>query len=442
MKKWKSIQLKDVAIRITKGTTPTTLGFSFVEEGINFIKAESINRYGEIDESTFAKIDQKTHECLKRSQIAANDILLTIAGVYLGKVGLVKTSHLPANTNQAVAIVRIDSRQASPEFLKYFFLNKSTTTYLNMLCPQSAQPNLNLTQLGRIQITLPELAEQKKIASILSAYDDLIENNKRRIAILEKMAEEIYREWFVKMRFPASAKTTAGKPADSKKSGALLPEKWRYRPLGELCLVIKRGVSPSYDDTAEGVVINQKCIRNQKLNLEFAQNHNTRVPEEKYLKHADVLINSTGVGTLGRVAPVDFIPAGLTVDSHVTICRADEEQIDPYYLAHTIMNLQSYFEYIATGSTGQVELGRTIIASTKIVVPEPEMQKRFADIVAPIWKLKHNLSIANCNLAKIRDLLLPRLISGKLSVENLDLPSNESASTISSALPQAELAHA
>jgi type I restriction enzyme S subunit len=301
---------------------------------------------------------------------------------------------------------------------------------------------LTMTILNNIEVALPSISTQKKIASILSAYDDLIENNKRRIAILEKMAEEIYREWFVRMRFSSYAKATADKPASKKNSGKLLPEKWIHKPLGELCLVIKRGVSPSYDDKGDGIVINQRCIRDQKLNIEFAQHHNTRVPAEKFLKHADVLINSTGVGTLGRVAPVDFVPEGLTVDSHVTICRADEKEIDPFYLAHTIMNLQSYFEYIATGSTGQVELGRTIIAATKIVVPARDAQDKFAGVVAPIWKLKHSLMTTNKNLTYTRDLLLPRLISGKLSVEDLELPSNEKLTSATSTLPQQEPANA
>jgi type I restriction enzyme S subunit len=88
-----------------------------------------------IDESTFAKISEKTHEVLQRSKIKSGDILVTIAGVYLGKIGLVSNRHVPANTNQAVAIVRLDKTRASPEFIKYFLLAPSTTVYLNMLCP-------------------------------------------------------------------------------------------------------------------------------------------------------------------------------------------------------------------------------------------------------------------------------------------------------------------
>jgi type I restriction enzyme S subunit len=138
------------------------MGFDFTSTGINFIKAESVTRDGEIDETTFAHIDQKTHEALKRSQIQTDDVLVTIAGVYLGKIGLVRGEHVPANTNQAVAIVRPDSNKVEPIFLKYFLQNKSTTTYLNMLCPQSAQPNLNLTQLGNLKLRIPPLRVQKK----------------------------------------------------------------------------------------------------------------------------------------------------------------------------------------------------------------------------------------------------------------------------------------
>ena len=111
---WRETRLKELSLKITKGTTPTTLGYPFTEAGVNFIKAESITRDGNIDESTFAFIDEKTDAALKRSQINEQDILLTIAGVYLGKVGLVSRSQIPANTNQAVAIVRLDQTKSMP----------------------------------------------------------------------------------------------------------------------------------------------------------------------------------------------------------------------------------------------------------------------------------------------------------------------------------------
>jgi type I restriction enzyme, S subunit len=412
MRAWPETQLKSVALKITKGTTPTTLGFDFVQDGINFIKAESITRDGKIIESTFAKISEKTYQALKRSQIQERDILVTIAGIYLGKIGLVRKSHIPANTNQAVAIVRLDRSKTCAEFIKYFLLNSSTTMYLNMLCPQSAQPNLNLTQLGNLKFNLPELALQKKIAAILSAYDDLIENNQRRIALLEKMAEEIYREWFVRMRFPGHKQVKFEKG---------VAEGWEYKELNELCSLIKRGISPKYDDESKSLVINQRCIRDGNVDLSVARGHETKIPKEKMIKYGDVLINSTGVGTLGRVSVLEYEVANLTCDTHVTICRADSNLVNVHFLAHTVKRLQSHFENMAIGATGQTELGREMVANTKVLLPTLAIQNAFSEQAAEIWKMKRYLSGMLKTLEHTRDSLLPRLISGKLYVENLDI---------------------
>ena len=111
----KTIRLKEICDKITKGTTPTTYGMSFVSDGINFIKAESITPSGTINTSTFAKISKNTHERLKRSQLVLNDILFSMAGMFLGKTAILSDEKLlPANTNQAVAIIRVNERIANP----------------------------------------------------------------------------------------------------------------------------------------------------------------------------------------------------------------------------------------------------------------------------------------------------------------------------------------
>src|SRR5207249_1378408 len=145
---------------------------------------------------------------------------------------------------------------------------------------------------------------------------DLIENITRRIENLEEMAQMIYREWFMNFRFPGHEKV---KMLESEVGP--IPEHWTVKPLRELTTLISRGISPTYDEKASGIVINQKCIRDQCLTLNAARTQSKVVPAEKLVRLGDVLINSTGVGTLGRVAEVlDSIP-NCTVDSHVSIVR-------------------------------------------------------------------------------------------------------------------------
>ncbi len=117
-------KLKDVSIVITKGTTPTTVGGEFKESGIKFIKSESIYNSKFLDRKLFTFIDEETDIKLKRSRIKVNDLLFSIAGAYLGKIAVVEKQDIPANTNQAVAIVRVDADKANFNYLYYYFLKK------------------------------------------------------------------------------------------------------------------------------------------------------------------------------------------------------------------------------------------------------------------------------------------------------------------------------
>ena len=171
------VTLKDITAKITKGTTPTSIGCKFEKSGINFIKSESLVDGKTIDKSKFAFISERTHERLKRSQIEENDILFSMAGMFLGKTGIATAEVVPANTNQAVAIIRVDDTKANYEYVYYYLNQKSVIHTINTTSAQSAQPNINLKQIGEIKINLPDRKKQDQIVSLLSAIDLKISNN-------------------------------------------------------------------------------------------------------------------------------------------------------------------------------------------------------------------------------------------------------------------------
>jgi type I restriction enzyme S subunit len=267
--------------------------------------------------------------------------------------------------------------------------------------------------LDECELLLPTLPEQRRIASILFAYDDLIENNTRRIAILEEMARRIYEEWFVRFRFPGHENVRI---VESELGP--VPEGWAVSTLGESAAYINRGIAPKYDDCAHGLVINQKCIRNQRLGLAEARRQSKAIPREKQIVEGDVLINSTGVGTLGRVAQVLEPLHACTVDTHVSIVRPAAE-IDRDYFGMALLNQQQHFESQGVGSTGQTELSRTRIAETRIVLAPNALQRKFGAVVRPMRQLGVRLAATSLNLSATRDLLLPKLISGELDVSAL-----------------------
>ncbi len=407
------VQLKEISIKITKGTTPTTMGFDFKDEGINFIKAESITRSGIIDESTFAFIDMKTHESLKRSQIQKRDILLTIAGIYLGKVGIAKAHHIPANTNQAVSIIRLNKTKALPEYIKYFLFEKSTTTYLNQLCPQSAQPNLNLTQLGKLKFNLPPLDIQKKIAAILTAYDDLIEANKRRIALLEKMAEELYREWFVRMRFPGHQNIKFVKG---------VPEGWEPIKIGERVSTQYGFTESANDNPSDPKFLRITDIVPRQIDWD-------RVPycpigesdEEKYLLHeGDILVARTGA-TVGYAKRINKINWRAVFASYL-VRLVPKNPVDSIYFGMAVESkaFKDFIQGFVTGAA-QPQANATTMSLFTLYYPGVSLLKRFNKVIQPILDQRDLLVLQARALTRTRDLLLPRLISGKLSVEDLDI---------------------
>lgn len=171
------VTLDSITTKITKGTTPTSVGCTFENNGINFIKSESLGNSRNLDRSKFAFISEQTHEKLKRSQIETNDILFSMAGMFLGKTAIVTSDLIPANTNQAVAIIRIDTDKANHEYVYYYLNQRSIIQTINASSAQSAQPNINLKQIGQLGINLPDRKTQDRIAAILSTIDIKIEVN-------------------------------------------------------------------------------------------------------------------------------------------------------------------------------------------------------------------------------------------------------------------------
>ena len=147
------VPLQDLCEVVTKGTTPTTLGKSFSNQGINFIKAESILNNHSLDRGRFAYIDEETNSLLKRSIIKEGDIVFTIAGT-LGRFALVDDTVLPANTNQAVAIIRANKTKLLPEYLYSFFLGNWHNDYYKKRVQQAVQANLSLTTIKSLPIAM------------------------------------------------------------------------------------------------------------------------------------------------------------------------------------------------------------------------------------------------------------------------------------------------
>lgn len=170
------IPLSELCHIVTKGTTPTTLGKPFVESGINFIKAESILDDHSIDKSKFAFIDEETNALLKRSIIHVGDVVFTIAGT-LGRFALIDENVLPANTNQAVAIIRADVEKVLPEYIYTCFIGEWHTDYYAKRVQQAVQANLSLTTIKSLPIPLLDEAKMREYLSLILPLIKAIKTN-------------------------------------------------------------------------------------------------------------------------------------------------------------------------------------------------------------------------------------------------------------------------
>lgn len=162
---------------------------------------------------------------------------------------------------------------------------------------------------------------------------------------------------------------------------------WKEAPLLALCSYLSRGAAPAYIDQGGILVLNQRCIRDQRISFDAARRTDTAkkpVAKERLLRPFDILVNSTGVGTLGRVAQVRELPEPATVDSHVTIVRPDLRLIDPLYLGLVMRCFEPRIEALGEGSTGQTELSRTRLGALRIPVPRRAEQRAIAQILGTL----------------------------------------------------------
>ena len=187
------VKLGDIASVITKGTTPLTVGYDFINKGINFIKIEAISENGSFIDKRIAHISEECYKKLSRSQLEENDILFSIAGA-IGRVAIVTKNYLPANTNQALAIIRIPSNYINYRYLFYALQSDSVKNQINGYKQGVAQLNLSLKNISDLVIILHE--EQKAIAEKLDKVSRLIEKRKQQLSLLDTLVKTKFVEMF------------------------------------------------------------------------------------------------------------------------------------------------------------------------------------------------------------------------------------------------------
>lgn len=271
-------------------------------------------------------------------------------------------------------------------------------------------PHFKKQYMDQLLIPIPDRTVQEAIGDFYYALSYKTELNKQINHRLEKLTQAIFKSWFVDFE-PFQNDKFIESELD------WIPNGWDVVPISDCCSLITRGITPKYADFSDQIIINQKCIRDHQVSLLPSRFHIPKTVTEKWLCYGDVLVNSTGQGTLGRTAQWLNNSANVTVDSHVSIVRPRTRQLI-YYLGQFLMSREREIEAMAAGSTGQTELSRDRLGSLLMIRPTTTLLDRFSELVEPLLMEIISNNQESEKLANMRDTLLPRLMSGEISVTN------------------------
>lgn len=191
----KTVKLAEICSLITKGSTPTTYGFKYTDSGVRFIKIESIRADGTINLAQTAHISEEANRAFKRSILESGDILFSIAGA-LGRTTVINEQIVPANTNQALAILRLKRERAIPQYVRYFLESDFVRKYVSDVGTQGAQANLSLVQVGGIEIPIPPLSIQQELADSLEAIDKAVHIIEYQCSVVENLKKAVMERLF------------------------------------------------------------------------------------------------------------------------------------------------------------------------------------------------------------------------------------------------------
>ncbi|WP_277674216.1 restriction endonuclease subunit S [Piscibacillus halophilus] len=318
----------------------------------------------------------------------------------IGHVQYIESKAWPLNTT----LYMTDAKGNNKRFIYYFL----KTIGLEQFNSGAGVPTLNRNHINLLKVKIPKKTIQTKIADVLSTYDRLIENNNRRIQILEQTTEELYKEWFVRMRFHGYEKT---------KFDRGIPEGWEVQKLSDLIRVTD-GTHDTPKEVTDGVplVTGRNIVNGQ---IDFNTTYNISKEDHKKInvrssieKH-DILYSN--IGTIGQMTIVNS-DNKYSVKNLIILKTSQYDCYEYIYLHFKNEACQRHFDSIASGAS-QKFISLTEMRNYKILIPKKETLEQFRIYVSNLFNQIVLLSNQNQNLIKQRDLLLPRLMNGTITVK-------------------------
>ena len=464
---WPLVTVEDIAAKTPNALSTGPFGSAisskfFVDEGVPVIRGSNLSADTGIrlndDEKMVFVTEEKAKE-FSRSIARTGDLIFTCWGT-INQVGFLDgtsrwSEYIISNKQMKLTV---DPELADPRYIYYLFSGPVKQQEILANGIGAAVPGFNLGQLKQHSFRLPPLPLQSLIADYIEGFDHKSKLNRQTNQTLENMAQALFKSWFVDFDpvidnalaagniIPEPLQKRAEQRRALREAGDLdqqapaplpeairqlfpasfvldaemgwIPEGWEVKPLSEVTTELRRGISPKYVEEGGVPVVNQKCIRDHHLNFELCRRNNPELRKitGRELQIGDLLINSTGVGTLGRMAQVKYLEETTVVDSHVTVVRPNTDIYPMYAFAQMMLSIEPKIEALGEGSTGQTELSRKIVSETSVLIPPVEL----TSILDVHFQSYAEKTVCNTQqiqgLAKLRDTLLPKLISGELRI--------------------------
>ncbi len=369
-----------------------------------------------INYETLDKVDLAGKKGIENYFVEAGDLFFVRSSVKRDGVGLVslaKTGSRQAIHCGFVIRFRITDENVHPKFLTYLLRSPHYREVIIGASGGAAITNISQSVLGSIEISLPPLNTQRRIAAVLSAYDDLIENNTRRIQILEELAQAIYRQWFVEFQYPGHEAVPL---VDSGTDLGKIPQGWEVKKLGDFAESVRRNVKPGEikkgtpyfglgDLPKKSIALNQWDVVDDIGSAKLAF-HKGEILFGKIRPY----FHKVGVAPLDGIGSSDIIVI-------------QPKSSDFFGLVLAVVSSEKFVEHATLTSQG-TKMPRAnwdVLTEYPIAYPNSEFLERFNAFMQDAVELIHNYIFKNANLRATRDLLLPRLVSGAVDVSGVEI---------------------
>ncbi len=383
----------------------------YVDDGVPVIRGVNLPDDLQFYDDGFVFVSTEKADALAANNAGPGDVVFTQRGT-LGQVGLIPhDSRFPRYLiSQSQMKLTVDAAKVNSKFVFYYFRHPTTIQKIKNYAITSGVPHINLGILRRFEIPLPPLHTQNRIVETLGAYDDLIENNRRRMALLEESARLLYQEWFVRLRFPGHEHVGVFNG---------IPAGWKIANFSEFVDYLEGPVLRNRQYRSEGIpFLNIRTIKDDEIDLTKVQFIDEVELQAKYrhflLEEDDHVVSSSG--TLGRV--VTIRGCHLPVMLNTSLIRMRAKSYLSKWFVKSYLKHGDYVDQVTSMATGSAQLnyGPSHLAKLQFMIPTLQIASLYDDFVSPCFRQIKTLLDANLKLRAARDLLLPRLMNGEVVV--------------------------